>query len=88
MSFNKAMDAFQHIHLDPVTFGQKNKGYSGASDGAQGVQWNFIFQHNTGETRLGINLEGMKYDGWPITSFIQNELASSKFLQLKELATE
>jgi hypothetical protein len=58
-------------------FGQwKSPGF-GYSDGVKGVQWNIHVDRNTGEIRLGVNLEGSAKGGgnWLITDFILSELA-------------
>ena len=59
-------------------FGNPTKG---ASDGKDGVQWNAYFEE--GGAFLGVNLEGMKYQGWPakgrawpVFTLIQRELES------------
>ena len=55
-------------------FGQLNRPIFGMSDGCEGVQWNIVISSETGETRLGVNLEGMKYKDWPIANFLLNEV--------------
>lgn len=55
-------------------FGQLNKPYFGMSDGNEGVQWNIRVDTETGGTRLGVNLEGKKYNNWPITTFLLAEI--------------
>ena len=37
------------------------------------MQWNIGIKRETGETYLGVNLEGMKYKNWPITSLLLAE---------------
>jgi hypothetical protein len=57
-------------------FGQwKSPGF-GYSDGVKGVQWNIHVDRNTGEIRLGVNLEGSAKGGgnWLISDFILSEL--------------
>lgn len=54
-------------------FGQSGKEYYGLSDDAEGVQWNIAINKENQNTRLGVNLEGMKYKNWPIAKFIENE---------------
>jgi hypothetical protein len=54
----------------------------GVSDGNEGVQWNIAIDKDSGEVWLGVNLEGMKYDGWPIATFIERELRDAKLLSL------
>ncbi|MCW8196815.1 GIY-YIG nuclease family protein [Proteobacteria bacterium 005FR1] len=55
-------------------FGQLNRPGFGISDGASGVQWNLSVSTQTGDIRLGVNLEGMTYNNWPISTFIQAEM--------------
>lgn len=67
-----------------IIFGHEGRGFGqssmpflkGVSDGSNGVQWNLVVDGNDGGTRLGVNLEGMKYDDWPIARFIENELSN------------
>lgn len=52
-------------------FGQLNKPTFGMSDGSQGVQWQLAIMPETGEVKLGINLEGSESTGkWLIAPFI------------------
>jgi hypothetical protein len=59
-------------------FGQLNRRIFGVSDGVEGVQWNLAVHTDTGVIRLGVNLEGLQYDRWPIATFILNELQHPK----------
>jgi hypothetical protein len=63
-------------------FGQLNKPVFGISDGCEGVQWNLAIYPNDGEARVGVNLEGMKYRGWPIATLIKSELETPVFPKL------
>jgi hypothetical protein len=66
-------------------FGQwKSPGF-GCSDDVKGVQWNIHVIRNTGEIRLGVNLEGSAKGGgnWLITDFIQSELARPTIESIK-----
>jgi hypothetical protein len=64
-------------------FGREGRGFGtnatpfrkGVSDDNDGVQWNFVVDENEGVVKLGVNLEGMEYDHWPIARFIEKELA-------------
>lgn len=56
--------------------------YQGVSDDAAGVQWNAGHDRDRGTTWLGVNLEGMAYDGWPIARLIERELARPTFPDL------
>jgi T5orf172 domain len=57
-------------------FGQWKSPVFGYSDDVKGVQWNIHVDRNTGEIRLGVNLEGSAKSGgnWLITDFIMSEL--------------
>ena len=44
-------------------FGSPSRGVLGISDGNEGVQWNAGYYPRDGAVWLGVNLEGMKYDG-------------------------
>ena len=63
----------QVIGPNVKTFGQSGRA-KGLSDGIAGVQWNAWFDPERSEARMGVNLEGKKYDGWPIARFIEREL--------------
>lgn len=65
-------------------FGSTASGVDGVSDDAAGVQWNLTVHRRDGRATFGVNLEGMKYDGWPIARLLQRELDRST---LPELAT-
>jgi hypothetical protein len=55
-------------------FGQLNKAAFGMSDGNYGVQWNLAVTPETGEVKLGVNLEGSEKTGkWLISPFILSE---------------
>ena len=69
-------------------FGQLNKPYFGMSDGNEGVQWNIAIYTDPEEIQLGVNLEGLTYANWPITTLILNELANPMFFEAKEQVAE
>lgn len=55
-------------------FGQLNTPSFGISDGARGVQWHLVVHRDTGEVRLGVNLEGSENTGkWLIADFLRSE---------------
>lgn len=55
-------------------FGQLNRPTFGMSDGNVGVQWNLSVNTETGNIRLGVNLEGSEKTGkWLIATFILNK---------------
>lgn len=62
------------IHGQPRRFGSPAKRFGGLSDDNQGVQWSAGFNPVDGRRWLAINLEGKKYDNWPIADLILNEL--------------
>ena len=41
----------------------------------KGVQWNAGYYPRDGAIWLGVNLEGMKYDGWPVARLIEREIS-------------
>ena len=57
------------------TFGHSSHGVSGISDGYEGVQWSAGYSQNHETAWLGINLEGKKYDEWPVSRLIDREIA-------------
>ncbi|WP_046382160.1 GIY-YIG nuclease family protein [Pseudomonas veronii] len=63
-------------------FGQLNKPSFGISDGHEGVQWNLAIYSNDGKARVGVNLEGLQYSGWPIATLIKSELETPALLRL------
>jgi hypothetical protein len=79
----QAIKAFeQQFNVDARPFGNVHAPVKGASDNANGVQWNIAVIRATHEIRLGVNLEGMKYKNWPITTFIKNELAQPSLMDV------
>ena len=55
-------------------FGSRSLGVLGISDGCEGVQWNVAYHERDDTAKLGVNLEGMAYDGWPIARLIEREI--------------
>ena len=55
-------------------FGSRSLGVLGISDGCEGVQWNAAYERD-GAAWLGVNLEGMLYDGWPVARLIEREIS-------------
>ena len=62
------------IHGQPRRFGSPAKRFGGLSDDNQGVQWSAGFNPVDDRRWLAINLEGKKYDNWPIADLVLNEL--------------
>jgi hypothetical protein len=54
-------------------FGNRGR-VSGLSDGNQGVQWNAGYDPRNGRRWVGVNLEGMQYQDWPVAKLIRREL--------------
>lgn len=75
-SFNGILD------IDGRPFGATSADHRGVSDGNQGVQWNIRWEKETETVELGVNLEGMKYDNWPIARFLENEMGSPQLPSL------
>ena len=53
-------------------FGSPFRGVLGISDGNEGVQLN-EYRPGDGFVWLGVNLEGMQYDDWPVARLIERE---------------
>ena len=47
-------------------FGSLSRGVLGVSDGNEGVQWNAGYYPRDGAVWLGVSLDGMEYDDWPV----------------------
>ena len=56
-------------------FGSLSRGVLGVSDGNKGVQWNAGYYPRDGAVWLGVNLEGMKYDDWPVARLIERKIS-------------
>lgn len=65
-------DIFQRPGRD---FGSPSRGALGISDGNEGVQWNAGYYPRDGAVWRGVNLEGMKYDDWPVSRLIEREIS-------------
>jgi hypothetical protein len=77
------LDGFTELlNVKGRPFGQLNKPAFGISDGHDGVQWNLTIYPNDGKARIGVNLEGMEYCGWPIATLIKSELEIPALLRL------
>ena len=69
-------------------FGQLNKPYFGMSDGNEGVQWNIAIYTEPEDIRLGVNLEGLKYANWPITTLLLSESANPRIFAVRDQLTD
>lgn len=58
----------------PRPFGSIALQIGGFSDDKQGVQWNVAYDPRDGRQWVGVNLEGMQYDDWPVARLIEREL--------------
>jgi len=77
------LDSFRSlVGTDGVTFGQLNRPERGISDGIDGVQWNLSLDTNRKSVRFGINLEGKKYNNWPIANLLINEIEDPDLLRV------
>ena len=75
------IDHFRELfECDGQRFGSTSLGVLGVSDGTEGVQWNTWYSQEEEAAWLGVNLEGKKYDGWPIARLIERELVHPRLL--------
>ena len=63
------------FECDGQPFGSPSLGVLGISDGIEGVQWNAWYSQRE-ETAwwLGVNLEGKRYDDWPVARLVKREI--------------
>jgi len=64
-------------------FGTKALGYEGAHDGTRGVQWNVWLDYRDEAAFVGVNLEGMAYNDWPIARFLERELEAARLFAVR-----
>lgn len=75
------IDLFRKVFdCDGRRFGSLPLGLLGISDGREGVQWNAACFRSEQTASLGVNLEGMKYDDWPVARLIERELSEPLLL--------
>ena len=68
--------AFERVfRRSGATFGSESLQWGGLYDGEEGVQWHIGLNPRGPERWIGVNLEGLKYDGWPLARLITRELA-------------
>ena len=68
-------DLFEDLFQRPgKPFGSASIGWMGVHDGVEGVQWNAWYSRPEQTAWMGVNLEGMLYDGWPVARLIEREL--------------
>ncbi len=56
-------------------FGSPSRGVLGISDGNEGVQCSAAYRPGDGFVWLGVHLEGMQYDDWPVARLIEREIS-------------
>ena len=66
------LDLFE---CDGQRFGSPSLGVLGISDGFEGVQWNVWYSQRKETAWLGVNLEGKRYDDWPVARLVEREIA-------------
>ena len=75
------IDLFRKVFdCDGRRFGSLPLGLLGISDRREGVQWNAACFRSEQTASLGVNLEGMKYDDWPVARLIERELSEPLLL--------
>ena len=67
---------------NPQPFGNAALRIGGFSDGKAGVQWNVAYHPDDERLWVGVNLEGMQYDDWPIARMIERELKEPSLVEL------
>jgi hypothetical protein len=75
----------------PHEFGSNSLRIKGVDDGNRGVQWNAWIEWSNPQGMsafLGVNLEGMKYDSWPIARLLSRELRDPFLLEVKERVSD
>ncbi len=66
-------------------FGSPAAKVGGLSDDEEGVQWTAGYDPRDGRQWVGVNLEGMQYDDWPVARLIGRELREPRlFVLLRE----
>ena len=75
------IDLFREVFdCDGRRFGSLPLGLLGISDGREGVQWNAAYFRSEQMASLGVNLEGKRYDDWPVARLIERELSEPLLL--------
>lgn len=72
-----------HLGTKGRSFGQTGNDSFGVSDGNEGIQWSLVIYPQENKAYVTVNLEGMKYKGWPISRLFLGERESPTFLTLK-----
>lgn len=80
---DRISEAFGRVlRLPGESFGSASLHWGGLHTGYKGVQWNVGFDPRTGERWVGVNLEGLRYDGWPLARLIRSEQRKPTLLDL------
>jgi len=67
--------AFDRVFRSKGTpFGSPALHWGGLHDGTEGVQWNVGMDPRRPERWVSVNLEGLRYDGWPLARLITREM--------------
>jgi len=67
--------AFERVFRRHGTpFGSSALHWGGLHNGTEGVQWNVGMDPRLPQRWVGVNLEGLKYDGWPLARLITREM--------------
>ncbi len=75
------IDLFRDLFdCDGRRFGSPSLGQLGISDGLDGVQWNAGYFRSKQTASLGVNLEGIRYDNWPVARLIEREMSQPLLL--------
>lgn len=81
-TLDSAVRAFNRIFdINSVSHGYAAQKLRWTCDESEGVQWNMWVDYETCTIHFGVNLEGLKYDCWPIAVFIEKELKNHKLLE-------
>jgi hypothetical protein len=78
LDFRRAFDAVFQPTKPSRMFGSARRRHQGFSDDHDGVQWNAGVDRERGVVTVGVNLEGMEYQGWPIARFVEAERAAPR----------
>ena len=78
------LDIFTSVlGIEGKPFGQLNQLRFGISDDAHGTQWNLALAEGDVKAYLGVNLEGLEDNGWPIATLLLSELKNPSLEKLK-----
>ena len=72
-----------YLEIKGKPFGQTGADSFGVSDGTEGIQWSLVIYPKENKAFVTVNLEGMKYQGWPIARLLLAERKSPSLLSIK-----